>query len=304
MGLYLGAEGLVRGSSNLSLRLGVSPLLVGLTVVAFGTSAPELTVSVLAGFEGHGDVAVGNVVGSNIINIALILGLSALIRPLKVNRALVRRDIPIMIVVSLALIPIVLGGGVGRIGGLFLFSGIVLYIIYSLVGAKREDRELTEGIESQAVRPPARGWAVDMVMIIGGLVFLILGSKLLVSGALAIARGLNVPEAVIGLTIVAAGTSLPELATSAVAALKRQADLAVGNIVGSNIFNVLCILGASAMVSPLEVRGIHLVDALVMEGLSLLLLPLAFTRLVLSRAEGALMLLVYAGYLYWLWPGQ
>jgi len=299
--LYAGAEGLVRGSSSLSLKLGVQPYIVGLTVVAFGTSAPELTVSTISALKGHGDIAIGNVVGSNIFNIALIVGFSAIIHPLFVNLNLIKKDIPIMILCSLMIVPIVIIEGIPRAFGIGLFALFVLYILSAMLRAKKEP-EKVEDLLSGAVKSPSNKWLLDIVLIIGGIGVLVAGSNLLVSGAIQLARKLNISEALISLTIISAGTSLPELATSVVAAFKKESDIAVGNIVGSNIFNVLCILGISSSISPISIQGVDIIDSLFLIVASILLLPLAITDKRITRAEGFLFLIIYAGYIVFLWP--
>ena len=299
--LYAGAEGLVRGSSSLSLKLGVQPYIVGLTVVAFGTSAPELTVSTISALKGHGDIAIGNVVGSNIFNIALIVGFSAIIHPLFVNLNLIKKDIPIMILCSLMIVPIVIIEGIPRVFGIGLIVLFVLYILSAMLRAKKEP-EKVEDLLSGAVKSPSSKWLLDIVLIIGGIGVLVAGSNLLVSGAIQLARKLNISEALISLTIISAGTSLPELATSVVAAFKKESDIAVGNIVGSNIFNVLCILGISSSISPISIQGVDIIDSLFLIVASILLLPLAITDKRITRAEGFLFLIIYAGYIVFLWP--
>ncbi|WP_309382365.1 calcium/sodium antiporter [Cerasicoccus frondis] len=298
--LYFGAEGLVRGSTSLALRAGISPLVVGLTVVAFGTSAPELTVSISAATRQMGAVSLGNVLGSNIFNIAVILGLSALVRPLEIHINLLRRDIPIMIGVSAIGFGLLFLSEIGRIAGVALLVLLVGYIYFTIHESKRESAQSAEALD--VPEKPAGVWWKDVAMLIVGLGLLIWGANLFVEGAINIARRLGISEAIIGLTIVAAGTSLPELATSIVAALKKQTDIAVGNVVGSNIFNILCILGATVLVCPISTSGISLVDGGVMLLTSLILLPLARTQLTIQRWEGAVLLAVYGGYLLWLWP--
>ena len=299
--LYFGAEGLVRGSAALAMRLGVSPLLIGLTIVAYGTSMPELLVSVTASFEGYGEIAVGNVVGSNIFNVAFILGVSALIFPLQVKTRLVRIDLPVMIVVSVLCLGLLLDHRLGRIEGIILFSGALLYTILNAVFARREpDENIPSEIGVDVLRTNKR-YAVLILMILGGLFLLVAGSKLLVQGAVSLALALGVSKAVISLTIISAGTSLPELATSAIASLRKLPDIAIGNIVGSNIFNILCILGISSIVSPLMSIGIHLADLLIMSGIAMITLPLMSTRHSLSRWEGALLSALYVLYVVHLW---
>ena len=299
--LYFGAEWLVRGSSSLAARFKVSPLLVGLTIVAYGTSAPEFVVSLTAGLEGHDSIAAGNVIGSNIFNIAFILGLSALILPMKVHINLIRRDVPVMIAAALTMLLFMTDKKIGRIEGLILVLGGIIYTAVCAYRARKEPEADIESIEP--VKFMTRlGWLADVALILVGLAVLVAGSKLLVNGSVVLARHLGISEAVIGLTVIAAGTSLPELATSIIAAIKKQPDIAIGNVVGSNIFNVLFVLGGAAMVTPLSTNEIRNIDMYVMIGLSLLLLPFLRSGFTLSRKEGAIMFLIYLGYTYTLIP--
>jgi cation:H+ antiporter len=298
--LYFGAEGLVRGSSSIALRLGVSPLLIGLTVVAFGTSAPELVVSLKAALMGQGDISVGNVVGSNICNIGLILGVAALIVPIKVASQIVRVDTPIMIAVTGLALVLLYDGTLSRFEGIFLFVLLIVYLIFSILLAKKKPADALSAEFSEEIKLSKRGLAVDLPMVIGGLVMLVFGARFLVDSAIEIARSIGLSEAVIGLTIVAIGTSLPEFATSLVAALKKEADIAVGNVVGSNIFNILGILGISAVVTPLGSSGVTGVDLAVMAAFALILWIFSATGHRITRAEGILMLVPYAGYVTWL----
>ena len=294
--LIVGAEALVRGASALALKLGLSTLVVGLTVVAFGTSAPELVVSVQAAREAAGGIALGNVIGSNIANIALILGLSALLRPLRVETQLVRLDLPLLIGVSLVLVLLLLDRALGRVEGAVLSLGLLGYVALTLRVARREEPAgLGEAL------PTAQGSAWRHVLFVGaGLAMLATGAGWLVDGAVAVAEAAGVPPAVVGLTLVAVGTSLPELATSAVATYRGAGDVAIGNVVGSNLFNVLGILGAAALVHPLAAPSLTLVDLAVMFGLAIVLLPLARSGFALTRWEGALLVGVYVGYTVYL----
>lgn len=300
--LFLGAEGLVRGSSSLALRMGVSPLVVGLTVVSFGTSAPELVVSLKSAAIGEGDIAVGNVVGSNLFNVGIILGLTALICPIPVKRKLLKADLPVMLACCMIL-PILLQNGViNRLEGGFLFSGVVIYTLANLLMARRQ---LTQGVVSQTkTAPPSPSGNVwlDLAMMTGGLGLLVLGSNVLVDHSVMVARAWGVTEAVIGLTIIATGTSMPELVTSVVAALKKQPDIAVGNVIGSTIYNVMLILGLSALVLPMESGGITFMDYAFMIGLTLMLVPMLWSGLRLRQIEGAVLLAGYGGYMFLLWP--
>lgn len=298
--LYYGAECLVRGSSSLALRLGLSPLVIGLTVVAFGTSSPELFVSLKAASMGQGEISVGNVVGSNICNIGLILGLCALIAPVKVSSQIIRIDTPIMLAVTALALGLLLDGGVSRLEGAGMFSLLVAYIIFSVVQARRRPADALGTEFAGEIRVSKKGLALDVLLVAAGLLLLVFGARFLVDSAVTIARALGWSEAVIGLTIVAIGTSLPELAATIVAASKREVDIAVGNIVGSNIFNILGILGLSAAVVPLGAEGIGGIDLAVMAGFSLVLWPMSRSGNRISRPEGALLLSAYAAYLAWL----
>jgi cation:H+ antiporter len=292
--LTAGAEFLVRGASRGAARLGIPPLIVGLTVVAFGTSAPELAVSIGAAFSGEGDIALGNVVGSNIYNVLFILGLSALIVPLAIASQLIRIDVPLMIGTSVLVLLLALDGSIGRTDGAILFSGLLIYTGFQIRQGRREQQSRADRGE-----PSAESWWSDLAFLVGGLVLLVAGSRLLVASAVAIAQSLGVSELVIGLTIVAAGTSLPEAATSVVASLRHQRDIAVGNVVGSNVFNILGVLGLSAMVSP---AGITVApqalqfDIPVMVTVAVACLPIFVTGREIARWEGGLFLAYYIGY--------
>ena len=293
--LYFGADFLVKGSSSLAVRFGISPLVVGLTVVAFGTSAPELLVSVQSALEGNSGIAVGNVMGSNIFNVCAILGISAMIYPLRVNPRLIRLDAPVMLVATLLFVGIFHNGSFGRWAGILFFAGICAYMIYCVYKAKRG--EVVEGDEEIK---PTKSWMLDVVLVIAGFALLVWGSGLLVDNAVIIAKALGWSEAVIGLTIVAAGTSMPELATSIVAAYKRKTDIAIGNIVGSNLFNILTIAGSCSLIHPIEAKNVNYIDLLVMLGISVLLLPLVKSGQKISRTEGFVLILFYVIYMFWL----
>ena len=289
--LYYGAEYLVRGGSAIASRSCVSPLVIGLTLVAFGTSAPELFVSTGAALHGLGDVCIGNVVGSNICNIALILGLSALLSPLAVNAELFKRDLPIMILASVVLTVVCLFcGGIGRVVGLLFVVGIV---VYTIVGMKSAS-------EKCETHPPEMARTAAYLAVIGGLLALVGGAKLILAGAVAIEKHFGVADEFVALTVVAVGTSLPELATSVVAAKKGEADIAIGNVVGSNIFNILGILGVSALLRPVAIEGMDGVDFGMMLVTAIGLWPLMGARGRLGRFEGILLLAVYGIYLWWL----
>lgn len=294
--LYYGAEYLVRGGSAIASRSRVSPLVIGLTLVAFGTSAPELFVSTSAALHGLGDVCIGNVVGSNICNIALILGLSALIAPLAVNAELFKRDLPIMILASVVLTVVCLFcDGIGRVVGLLFTIGI---IAYTVIGIKSSPEKC--GAETTPPQDGTLSRGMAYLAVIGGLLALIGGAKLILLGAVALERHFGVADEFVALTVVAVGTSLPELATSVVAARKGEADIAIGNVVGSNIFNILGILGLSALLRPVAIEGMDWVDFGMMLVTAVGLWPLMGVRGRLGRFEGVLMLTVYGVYLWWL----
>ncbi|MDT8437017.1 MAG: calcium/sodium antiporter [Gemmatimonadota bacterium] len=296
--LWGGAELFVRCSAALALRMGLTPLAVGLTVVAFGTSTPELGVSLEATLAGLGEVATGNVVGSNIANVALILGLAALIRPFDVRGQLVRVDVPIVVGASVVVAFLFRDGTLGRAAGVLLLAALAGYVAWQLrkVRLVPEDAAPTHVGEKAATRPLP---LVSFLALVG-LGVLALGAHALVTGAAHLAAGLGVSPAVIGLTVVAVGTSLPELATSVVAASRGEGDIAVGNVVGSNTFNLLGILGVCAVARPVSRGDVGPADFGVMIALSLVMMLFMRTGCRLSRREGALLLAAYAGYLWWL----
>ncbi|GAA0283706.1 calcium/sodium antiporter [Rhodovulum strictum] len=295
VGLFLGGEALVRGSVGIARRMAIPPLLIGLSVVGFGTSTPELLVSVDAAWRGVPDIALGNIVGSNIANILLIIGLSALVWPIKVMGATLRRDTAVMMAAALVLVPIFAMAQMGRPAGLVLFAGLVAYLVW----AYRQPGDMSA--EDASVPTPTSA-LMSTLWVIGGLVALMVGARLLVDGAVSVARAYGISEAFIGLTIVAVGTSLPELATSLIAAFRRQSEIAIGNIVGSNIFNVLAILGVTAMITPIPVAPRFLTfDLPIMIAVSLVLTALLLTRPVIGRGIGVAML---AGYVAYVWAAQ
>lgn len=300
--LFIGAESLVRGSASLALRAGLSRLMVGLTIVAFGTSSPELVVSLEAALSGQGDIAVGNVIGSNSFNVGVILGVAALVCPIPVHRQIIKIDAPIALSVAL-LVPLLLRDQtVDRVEGAFLVAGIVAYTWLNAVRSRKETE--TDVLSGDDVTLPAVSghWGRDIAFIVGGLGVLVLGSHLLVEHSVALANQFGVSEAVIGLTIVAAGTSMPELATSLVAAVRKQPDIAVGNVVGSNVFNILGILGLSSVLSPLHAPGVSTLDAVTMIVFTVLLIPLLYTGRLLHRLEGFVLLGSYCLYVVMRWP--
>jgi cation:H+ antiporter len=306
--LVAGAEVLVRGAAKLAAQFGISPLVIGLTVVAFGTSAPETAVSVQAALNGSGDIAIGNVLGSNIANVLLILGMTALVAPLIVSRQLIRLDVPLMIGASLITYALAWDGSLSRLDGALLFTAVVSYTLFLIISSRREsaaaaaDDEFTKEF---GLNEPAKPHAslINAGLVIVGLVLLVAGSNFLVEGAVILARALGLSELVIGLTVIAIGTSLPELATSIMAAIRGERDIAVGNIVGSNIFNLLCVLGLASLVSPqaISVAASALAfDFPVMIAVAFACLPIFFAGYTINRWEGLLFLAYYAAYTLYL----
>lgn len=290
LALFIGGEALVRGAVGLAQRLAIPPMLIGLTVVGFGTSTPELLVSLDAALRGVPDIAIGNVVGSNIANILLIVGLAALVSPIRVAQGTLVRDASVMAAAALVLVAPFALGLVGRLSGLMLLAGLAGFLYWSF--------RAPGAAPDVPLQPAPPAWKSALWVVVG-LIGLMIGARLLVDGAVAIARDLGLSEAFIGLTIVAVGTSLPELATSLVAALRRQSEIAIGNVVGSNIFNVLGILGATAVIAPVPVapRFLHL-DLPVMMTASAVLAWLLITRPVIGRGVGAVLLVAYAVYVW------
>jgi cation:H+ antiporter len=296
--LYVGGELLVRGSVSAAVRLGIRPMVAGLTIVAFGTSAPELAVTLDAALEGYNDVAVGSIVGSNICNIALILGLSAIISPFRVDPQIFRVDIPIMFASAALLGALLLDNQLTRTEGFVLMLGIVAYIALHLwLALSGKSTPHVAGHAGPGVRPK-RAWLVAL-MIVSGLFALAGGGYYVVHGGVELAAGLGVSSAVIALTVVAVGTSLPELSTSIVAATRGQGDIALGNVVGTNIFNIFAILGLTATIHPLVRGAVEWLDLGVMAIVSMIVVPLAWTGLRLGRSKGVFLLLSYAGYWWW-----
>jgi cation:H+ antiporter len=300
--LYFGANWLVQGAITLALHLGLSPLIVGLTVVALGTSVPEALVSVQAAIGHQGGIALGNVIGSNILNIALILGLSAFLSPLKVDSHLVKADVPLLAGATFMLVVLLEDFHISRIEGAFLLLCIVGYVAGNIMTVKRTSPEENK-IEGVEVPEDHRKnlWG-DISFLFIGLIALAFGSNFLVNGAVDLARIWGLSEALIGLTIVSIGTGTPEMATALMAAYRKRADLAIGNAVGSNLFNIMFVLGIAALVAPLDGKGISSIDLYVMLGVTILLLPTVWTGRILDRKEGFLFLAIYVGYMYHLWP--
>lgn len=302
--LVIGADVLVRGASRLAVSFGVSPLVVGLTVVAFGTSAPEMAVSVGSALAGSADLAIGNVVGSNICNVLLILGISALITPLLVDEQIIRQEIPIMIGVSALLVVMALDGNIGLLESIVLFALVIAYTVFLVVQSRRASKNVQEEFETEIPTSTwDRHWAVQVGLIAAGLVMLIVGADWLVEAAVAFARAFGVSDLVVGLTVVAVGTSMPEIATSIVAAIRGQRDIAVGNVVGSNIFNILAVLGASGIASgaglPVSEAARNF-DLWVMLAVAFACLPIMITGREIARWEGGVFLAYYAAYTAWL----
>ncbi|MDP3977162.1 MAG: calcium/sodium antiporter [Pseudomonas sp.] len=305
--LVAGAEVLVRGAAKLAAQFGIPPLVIGLTVVAFGTSAPETAVSVQAALNNSGDLAIGNVIGSNIANVLLILGMTALVAPLIVSRQLIRLDVPIMIGASLVVYALAWDGSLSTLDGALLFAGVVAYSGFLIISSMRDkssavDDEFAKEFGLQET-PKPYAWLINLALIIAGLILLVSGSNFLVEGAVSLARALGLSELIIGLTVVAIGTSLPELATSIMAAIRGERDIAVGNIVGSNIFNLLCVLGLASMVSPQAISispNALAFDFPVMIAVAVACLPIFFAGYRINRWEGLLFLAYYLAYTLYL----
>jgi len=306
--LIVGADVLVRGASRLALTLGISPLVVGLTVVAFGTSAPEAAVSLGAVFDGKSDLALGNVVGSNLFNVLFILGLSALITPLVVNIQLIRQEVPIMLGASLLLLLLSLDGNLSTHDGLLLFSLLVAYTTFLVVQSRRQGKAAEAEYAQEFAPSASSGWMdrmwVQILMIAAGLALLVVGSDWLVQAAVTVAKSMGVSDLVIGLTIVAAGTSMPEVATSIMAAIKGERDIAVGNVVGSNTFNLLGCMGLSSLFSGdaglIVPAAVMHFDMWVMVAVALACVPIFITGREIARWEGAVFLGYYVAYVTYL----
>ena len=306
--LVAGAEVLVRGAAKLAAQFGIPPLIIGLTVVAFGTSAPETAVSVQAALNGSGDIAIGNVLGSNIANVLLILGVTSLVAPLIVSRQLIRLDVPIMIGASLVTYALAWDGSLSRLDGALLFSAVIAYTAFLIISSRRATAAATADDEfakefglDETPKPYAS--LINAGLVVAGLVLLVTGSNFLVEGAVSLARALGLSELVIGLTVIAIGTSLPELATSILAAIRGERDIAVGNIVGSNIFNLLCVLGLASLVSPNAIgvaANALAFDFPVMIAVALACLPIFFTGYAINRWEGLLFVAYYVAYTVYL----
>lgn len=301
--LVAGAEVLVRGAARLAGIFGISPLVIGLTVVAFGTSSPEMAVSVQSAYAGKGDIAIGNVIGSNIFNVLFILGLSAMIIPLVVSRQLIRLDVPVMVGASVLVVALAFDGQLGRFDGAILFGLVIIYTTYLVISSRKEQAAAAsdEFVDEYGLKekPGQFAWLVNVAFIAVGLALLLLGSDFLVTGAVDLARAFGLSELVIGLTVIAAGTSMPEVATSVMAAIKGERDIAVGNVVGSNIFNLLSVLGLASLVSPIPLSvspSALAFDFPVMIAVALACLPIFFSGYVINRWEGLLFFAYYIAY--------
>lgn len=303
--LIIGAEILVRGASRIAQKMGIPPLIIGLTVVAFGTSAPELAVSIKSALSAQADIAVGNIIGSNIFNILFILGLSALIIPLRVSQQLIRLDVPLMIGLSVVVLLFSLDHNISRANGFILVTGLIIYLFYLFYQGQKENTDTPT--EKTSEIPEADGqqssWTINIGLVLGGLLLLVMGSRWLVDSAVTFAQFLGVNELIIGLTIVSVGTSLPEVVTSIIAAVRGERDIAVGNIVGSNIFNIMAVLGLTSIIAPTGIEVSNAVigfDLPVMIAVALASLPIFFTGGIISRWEGGLFLGYYVAYTLYL----
>ena len=296
-----GAQALVVGASRLAASFGISPIVIGLTVVGFGTSAPEMVVSALASFEGEPETALGNVLGSNIVNVGLVLGVSAAIYPLRPDRSVLRREGPVMIFASIGVTLVALNGVIERPFGILMLLAMAVFLVMSLRGSRQDSAEIAREVEefeetTHLLGPGSR--LLEMGLVLAGLVLLVGGGHSLVTGAVDIAESAGIPEFVIASTMVAIGTSVPELATSIIAAFKREADIAVGNVIGSNLFNLLVVLGLAVLIQPVDVSDtIKLVDLPLMTAFAIGAIVIARTGWRIGRLEGWLLMLCYAGYL-------
>lgn len=288
-----GADRLTEGASALARRMSVPEIIIGLTIVAAGTSAPELFVSLVSALKGTPDLAVGNVVGSNIMNAMLIVGCAAMVAPMTISRSTVKKDIPFSVGASVLLMLLALNSFLGRLDGIILLAGFAIFMAYTLMQAKKGQAESVVDVKQQ------NPW-LSALWVLAGLVMLVVGSNLFVDSASSVALSLGISEGVVGLTVVAGGTSLPELATSVVAARKGQSAIAIGNVIGSNVFNILLILGLTATISPLAIEGITTVDMAVMLISVSLVWLFSFTKFTVERWEGAMLVGGYLVYLYWL----
>jgi cation:H+ antiporter len=303
LALFVGAIALIKGAAALARRWGMSPLVVGLTVVAGGTSSPELFVVTGAALAGRDGISLGNVLGANSLNIGLILGLTAMVRPLQAQLQLIRFDVPIMIIATLVVAAFIADGDLDQLEGAVLVAALAGYLALTVYMARRERSERVREEFAAEVPGPLASVGAEIVLIALGLAALALGAQGLISGAVTIAGAAGVSDSVIGITVVAAGTTLPELITCMVAALKRESDIAIGTIVGSNIFNLLGVLGLAGVLAPISTAGVQAVEvwgAVLLAGLSL---PVIWRGLIVNRAEGAFLVAAYLGYLALVWRG-
>lgn len=299
--LLLGGKFLVDGASSIALKLGMSTGLIGLTIVAFGTSAPELLVSVNAALKGNSDISIGNVIGSNISNLALVLGLSGLFYPILIRKTHIRFDYAIMVFVTVVFYLLSLDLYISFWEGVFLLTGMIAFNAYLFRNLGKPLEKIQENVEEEFNQVKIYSWTISIGFLIVGIIGLYFGSELLVTNAVLISREFGISERVIGVTIVAIGTSLPELITSIIAALSKRTDLALGNILGSNIMNILSIIGITAMINPIVISEAFIEsDYLWMIGISLLLFPLMRAKMRISKVEGTILLLSYFAYLYFL----
>ncbi len=296
--LLFGGKILVDGASSIALKLGMTTGLIGLTVVAFGTSAPELLVSLTAALKGNSDISIGNVVGSNIANIGLVLGISGIFYPIVIRKSHVRFEYALMMLVTLIYYLLSLDLLVSRVEGILLFTGFIGFNLYLFRNLGKGIQQDSEAVEEEIEEVRNYSWPASIGLFLGGIVGLYFGSELLVNNAVLISREFGVSERIIGVTIVAIGTSLPELITSIIAALSKRTDLALGNILGSNIMNILSIIGVTATIKPISVSEAFVKsDYLWMIGISLLLYPLMRTKMRISKVEGSVLLFAYIAYL-------
>ena len=303
LALFAGATALIKGAAGLARRWGLSPLVVGLTVVAGGTSSPELFVVTGAALAGRDGISLGNVLGANSLNIGLILGLTAIVRPLHAHLQLIRFDVPIMILATLVVAAFVTDGGVDRLDGAVLLAGLLGYLAFTVYIAGRERSKRVREQFAAEVPGPLGSLATELGLIALGLAALALGAQGLIGGAVKIAAAAGVSDSVIGITVVAAGTTLPELITCLVAVVRRESDIAVGNIVGSNIFNLLGVLGVAAVVVPIGTAGMQATEVWGAVALAALSLPVMWRGLIVNRGEGALLIAAYLVYLALVWRG-
>lgn len=290
-----GADRLTDGATAMAQRLNIPQIVIGLTVVAMGTSMPEFFVSLMSAIKGTSDIAVGNIIGSNLFNTLMIVGVAALVAPMAISKSTVRKDIPFAIIASVALLAFCLDGEVSRFDSILLFAGFIIFIAYTVrMGLKGGDPNM-ESVKIENMNP----WKAAGLMLLG-LVCLVGGSHLFVDGSTSVARSLGVSDAVIGLTIVALGTSLPELATSVVAARKGRSSIAIGNVIGSNVFNILMILGITGIILPMDIQGITTIDLAALLGSIVLLWVFSYTKYTVARWEGAILTVLYIAYVGWL----